>query len=105
MDEDTAPCGRCGVEIATDIDRCPVCEYRPAGPPLVMRLGESAFAAVCLLSLLVFAVGVTNAAPAFESVLTTAAIVTPYTTGISAFFAYYTHRKRRTTPTDDDVFG
>jgi MFS family permease len=33
-----------------------------------------------------------------------AAIVTPYTTGISGFFTYYIHGKRSTKPTDSSAF-
>jgi hypothetical protein len=102
VSEETEPCGRCEVEIPADTDRCPICGYRPAGRhPLATRLGEAAFLAVCLVSVVVFAVGVGDFGP---DVLGRIAIVTPYTAGISGFFAYYLHRKRRATATDGDVF-
>jgi hypothetical protein len=102
VSEETEPCGRCEVEIAADSFRCPVGGYQPAGrKPLAMRLGEYLFLTVCLASVGVFVVGIGGLGPA---VLGRVAIVTPYTAGISGFFVYYLHRKRRTSATDDDVF-
>ena len=109
MDErsETAPCGRCGETIPENADRCPLCGYRP-GPrnPRVTRLAEYALVAVVVVSVSVFAVGVAGSALGIPvGALGRVAIVTPYTAGISGFFAYYLHRKRRATPTDDETFG
>jgi len=102
VSEEIEICSRCEMEIPADSDRCPICGYQPAGRnPIAIRLGEYAFLAACLASVVVFVVGVGGFGP---SVLGRMAIVTPYTTGISGFFAYYLHRKRRMSPTDDDVF-
>jgi hypothetical protein len=105
-DRSTARCDRCEMPIPTDADRCPVCDYRPAGRnPLAMRVGEYFFETALVVSVLVFVGGVTGITPGFPAeTVARMAIVTPYTAGISAFFSYYLHRKRRTTPTDDDVF-
>jgi cell division protein FtsW (lipid II flippase) len=106
-DPDTAPCCRCQEPIPTDVERCPVCAYCPAGRyPLAAHVGAYAFATVVVASLAVLLVAVTGRPrwlplAAIERV----AIVTPYTAGVSAFFAYYLHRKRQATPTDDTIFG
>jgi hypothetical protein len=101
--DDDPSCGRCEEPIPADVTECPVCGYRPAGHnPTATRLGAYAFGAACACSLLVFVAGVTGVAP--DSVATVA-IVTPYTAGISGFFAYYLHRKCDATPVDDDVLG
>ena len=104
--DSTAPCDRCGMSIPTDADRCPVCGYRPAGySPRAMRVGEVAFATAIVLSVLVFVAGVTRTAPGLPTdALARAAIVTPYTAGVSGFFLYYLRKKRRATPTDSDIF-
>lgn len=103
---DTGRCGRCAELIPTDAEECPVCGYRPASHhPPALRLGQYAFAAVFVGSLLVFGVGVASTVLEWHvDRLATLAIITPYTTGISGFFAYYLYRKRQATPTDDDVF-
>jgi RNA polymerase subunit RPABC4/transcription elongation factor Spt4 len=101
----TATCDRCEMAIPTDADRCPVCNYRPAGRnPLAMRVGEYFFGTVIVVSVLVFVGGVTGLTPVIPEIMSRVAIVTPYTTGISAFFFYYLYQKRRTTPTDSEVF-
>jgi hypothetical protein len=106
-ERETLPCGRCEEPIPRDVERCPVCGYQPAGrSEVAIRLGEYAFAAVAVVSVLTFVGGVVGRAFGLSvGPLARLAIVTPYTTGVSAFFAYYLHRKRRATPTDDDTFG
>jgi len=72
----------------------------------VARFAEYVCIAVVAVSALAFAGGVAASVldlPVGD--LTRIAIVTPYTAGISGFFAYYLHRKRRATPTDEDTFG
>lgn len=105
----TAPCDKCEESIPTDADRCPVCGYRPAGySPELLRVGEAVFATAAVVSLVIFVTGVTGIVPeppvlpagAFSKM----AIVMPYTTGISGFFAYYIHGKRQTKPTDSSAF-
>jgi hypothetical protein len=102
----TAPCDKCEMSIPADADRCPICGYQPAGyNPRLVRIGEVFFVLTAVLSLLVFVAGVTKFAPGLPTeALSQAAIVTPYTTGISAFFAYYLHGKRQTKPTDSSAF-
>jgi len=104
--QSTAPCDKCEMSISTDADRCPVCGYRPAGyNPTLLRAGEAFFALAAVVSLLVFVTGVTRTAPGLPAeVLSKVAIVTPYTAGISGFFAYYIHGKRDTKPTDSSAF-
>jgi hypothetical protein len=107
MSDEQESCGRCEETILTDVDRCPLCGYRP-GPRnrRATRLAEYALVAVVVGSVAVFLLGVAASAldlPVGD--LTRIAIVTPYTAGISGFFAYYLHRKRGATPTDDDTFG
>jgi hypothetical protein len=107
MPDEQDPCGRCGETIPTDVDRCPLCGYRP-GPRnrRAARVAEYALVAVVVASVVIFVGGVAASAldlPVGD--LTRIAIVTPYTAGISGFFAYYLHRKRRATPTDDDTLG
>lgn len=104
---ETIPCDRCEEPIPTDVDRCPICGYQPAGrSEVAIRLGEYAFAATAVVSVLVFVVGVAGRALGLAvGPFARIAIVTPYTTGVSGFFAYYLHRKRRATPTDDGVLG
>lgn len=105
----TAPCDKCEMSIATDVDRCPVCGYQPAGhSQRLLRVGEAVFALAAAVSLVIFVVGVTGIVPdppvlpagAFSKM----AIIMPYTTGISGFFAYYIHGKRQTKPTDSGAF-
>ncbi len=102
----TAPCGRCEEPIPVDATRCPICGYQPAGSrPQLLRAAEVVFGAVIVVSVLIFVGGVAGIAPGLPAdVLSRAAIITPYTTGISGFFLYYLHRKRRATPTDSDIF-
>jgi hypothetical protein len=102
----TAPCDKCEMSIPTDADRCPVCGYRPAGSnPTLLRVGEALFATAAAVSLVVFVAGVTRTAPGLPTeAVSQAAIVTPYTAGISGFFAYYIHGKRRAKPTDSNAF-
>jgi hypothetical protein len=70
-----------------------------------MAVGEYGFGAVVVLSLLVLVAGATGMTPGIpETAIERVAIITPYTAGIAAFFAYYSHKRRRTTPTDDAVF-
>jgi ribosomal protein L37E len=106
-ERETGACGRCGETIPTDVDRCPLCGYHP-GPRnrRATRLAEYALVAVAVASVGVFLGGVAASAldlPVGD--LTRVAIVTPYTAGVSGFFAYYLHRKRRATPTDDETVG
>jgi len=102
----TAPCDKCEMSIPVEADRCPVCGYRPAGyNPTLLRVGEVFFALAAVVSLVVFVAGVTRIAPGLPTgVLSQVAIVTPYTMGISGFFAYYIHGKRGTKPTDSSAF-
>jgi hypothetical protein len=104
--ESTAPCEKCEVSIPTDAGRCPVCGYRPAGyNPTLLRVGEACFALAAVVSVVVLVAGVTRVAPGLPTeAVSKAAIVTPYTAGISGFFAYYIHGKRRTRPTDSSAF-
>jgi hypothetical protein len=108
-DAPTAPCDKCEMSIPADVDRCPVCGYRPAGyNPTLLRVGEACFALAAVVSVVIFLTGVTGIVPdppvlpagAFSKM----AIIMPYTTGISGFFAYYIHGKRRTKPTDSSAF-
>ncbi|MFB6250147.1 MAG: hypothetical protein ABEI27_00420 [Halobellus sp.] len=105
--EETAPCDRCGMSIQADATRCPVCGYQPEGySPRLMRVGEVVFTIVIVLSVLTLIGGVTRFTlwlPA--DAVAQAAIVTPYTAGISGFFLYYIRQKRATKPTDSDLFG
>ena len=102
----TAPCDKCEMSIPTDADRCPVCGYQPAGHnPTLLRVGEAFFALAAVVSLVIFVAGVTRTAPGLPTeAISQLAIVTPYTTGISGFFAYYIHGKRQTKPTDSSAF-
>ncbi|RLM59652.1 hypothetical protein DVK02_02630 [Halobellus sp. Atlit-31R] len=103
--ETTAPCDRCDTPISTDAERCPVCGYQPAGyNPRLLRVGEVVFATTITVSVLVFVAGVTGIAAGLLAVdLSKAAIVTPYTAGISGFFLYYVRNKRRASPTDSEI--
>jgi hypothetical protein len=104
-DGETLPCGRCEEPIPTDVERCPICGYQPAGrSERAVRLGEYAFATAAVVSALAFVVGVGGDALGLSvGPLARIAIVTPYTAGISGFFTYYLHRKRHADPTDDGV--
>lgn len=107
VSEKRGTCGRCGETIPTDVNRCPLCGYQP-GPHdrRVARLAEYALVAVVVASVAVFFGGI--AASVLDlpvGGVSRVAIVTPYTAGISTFFAYYLHRKRGATPTDDDTLG
>jgi hypothetical protein len=106
-ERETLPCGRCEEPIPRDVERCPLCGYQPGGrSEVAIRLGEYAFVVVAVVSVLTFVVGVAGRALGLSvGPLASIAIVTPYTTGISAFFAYHLHRKRGATPTDDDTLG
>lgn len=100
-------CGRCGETIPADVERCPLCGYQP-GPwnRRLARFAEYACIAAVVASVLILAGGVTASVldlPVGD--LTRIAIVTPYTGGITGFFAYYLHRKRQATPTDEETFG
>lgn len=104
---ETGACNRCEETIPADAERCPLCGYRP-GPQnrRVARLAEYTLVAVVVASVLTFVGGVTASALGLPvGDLTRLAIVTPYTAGISGFFAYYLHRKRRATPVDDETLG
>lgn len=100
-------CGCCAEPVATDVERCPICGYRPAGySPRLTLLWEVGAAALLLVAVATFAIGVGGAVldvpvGAFSQL----AIVTPYVSGFSGFFAYYHHQKRQLTPADDRVFG
>lgn len=102
----TAPCDKCELSIPRDADRCPICGYQPAGyDPRLVRVGEVFFTLTAIFSVFVFVAGVTRFAPGLPTdAVSQAAIVTPYTTGVSGFFVYYLHGKRRTKPTDSDAF-
>jgi hypothetical protein len=102
----TAPCDKCEMSIPTDADRCPVCGYRPAGySPTLLRVGEVVSALAAVVSLAIFVAGVTRVSPGLPTeTVSQMAVVTPYTTGVSGFFAYYIHGKRRTKPTDSNAF-
>lgn len=104
--ESTAPCDKCEMSIPTDADRCPVCGYRPAGySPRLLRVGEVCFALAAVVSLAVLVAGVTGISPGIPAqAISQIAVVTPYTMGISVFFAYYIHGKRQTKPTDSNAF-
>jgi ribosomal protein L40E len=104
---DTLPCSRCGESIPADAERCPLCGYQPGGRSKgAVRLGEYAFIAAAVVSAAVFVVGVAGSVLELPvGPLSRIAIVTPYTAGVSGFFAYYLHRKRDSTPTDDDTLG
>lgn len=104
-DSPTRPCGRCEEPIPADTNRCPVCGYRPAGHNrTATRLGAYAFGTACVTSVVVFVAGVTGITPGLPAdMVARVAIVTPYTAGISGFFAYYLYRKCAATPTDDEV--
>lgn len=99
-------CGRCTESISPDLDRCPICGYRPAGhSPLLTQLGEVGFALLFLSAVVVFAIGVGGALLDVPvGPFDTLAIITPYIAGFSGFFVYYLHKKRQRTPTDDQVF-
>ena len=105
-DPPTAPCDKCEMSIPTDADRCPVCGYRPAGySPLLLRVGEAFFTLTAVVSLAIFVAGAARVAPGLPTdAVSQAAIVTPYTTGVSGFFVYYLRGKRQTKPTDSDAF-
>jgi uncharacterized membrane protein len=71
-----------------------------------LRVGEVCFALATVVSLAIFVAGVTRFSPGLPTeTVSQMAVVTPYTTGISGFFAYYIHGKRRTKPTDSNAFG
>jgi hypothetical protein len=103
----TDRCGCCEEPVPTDVKRCPICGYRPAGhSPRLTLLWEVGAVALLLAAVATFAIGVGGAVldvpvGAFSQL----AIVTPYLAGFSGFFTYYLHRKRQLTPTDDQVFG
>jgi hypothetical protein len=103
----TRPCGRCAEQISTDVQRCPLCGYQPAGrSALLTWIGEVAFGLLFLAAVATFAVGVGGAVLAVPvGPFSQLAIISPYLTGFSGFFVYYLHRKRQRTPTDDRVFG
>jgi hypothetical protein len=102
----TAPCDKCEMSIPTDADRCPVCGYRPAGySPTLLRVGEVVFALAAVVSLAILVAGITQVSPGLPTeMVSQLAVVTPYTTGVSGFFAYYIHGKRQTKPTDSNAF-
>ena len=104
--QSTAPCDKCEMSIPTDADQCPVCGYQPAGRnQTLLRVGEALFALAAVTSVVVFVAGVAQIAPGLPTdAVSQAAIVTPYTAGISGFFAYYIHGKRSTKPTDSSAF-
>jgi len=106
-DPEGRPCGRCEEPIPADAAACPICGYRPAGHNrTATRIGAYAFGTACVASVVVFVAGVTGITPGVPAeVVARMAIVTPYTAGVSGFFAYYLARKYRATPTDDDVLG
>jgi hypothetical protein len=94
------------MSIPTDADRCPVCGYRPAGySPTLLRVGEVVFALAAVVSLAILVAGITQVSPGLPTeMVSQLAVVTPYTTGVSGFFAYYIHGKRQTKPTDSNAF-
>ena len=104
--ESTAPCDKCEMSISTDADRCPFCGYRPAGRnQTLLRAGQAFFTLTAVLSLVVFVAGVTRISPGLPTeMISQLAVITPYTMGISGFFAYYIRGKRGTTPTDSSAF-
>ena len=107
--QSTAPCDKCEMSIPTTAERCPVCGYRPAGyNQTLLRVGEAFFAFAAAVSVVIFVTGVAGVIPdppvLPAGALSKMAIVMPYTTGISGFFAYYIHGKRSTKPTDSSAF-